>query len=101
MFLPKYFKVEDQNTINDFIRRNPFATMSTAVDGKLQANHLPLQLKTDSDNKPSILLGHIARANPLVKLVTSPTDCLVIFHGADCYIEANMEVCDPDGLSHC
>lgn len=93
MFLPSAFTVTDTNIINTFVRRYPFATLSTALDDTLQANHLPLHLITGSDGQATALWGHLARLNPLVKQLASQPDqstpCLCIFHGSDAYISPN------------
>ncbi|MFT5258578.1 MAG: transcriptional regulator [Saprospiraceae bacterium] len=89
MYLPKHFEVNDVKEINQFIATNAFTTLTTSIEGELEANHIPVQLLLDADGKPSKLQGHFARLNPLVRKLKEPQPCLCVFLGADCYITPN------------
>ncbi len=88
MYLPPHFHITNEQTAYDFIISNPFATITTCLEGELQANHIPLQVSNES-SAPKKLFGHLARSNPLVDKLQEPTSCLSIFHGPDCYITPN------------
>src|SRR6187431_903488 len=87
MYVPNSFAERDLPTLLAFIEAHPLATLvtSTTTEG-LFATHLPLVLDRASGPKGT-LFGHVARANPHARLVTSEgIDALVIFTGPDAYI---------------
>jgi transcriptional regulator len=51
--------------------------------GAPQAAHIPLVLKTQHD---TVLECHVARANPIWKLMAQPRQVLVIFQGPQAYV---------------
>ncbi len=51
--------------------------------GGPQAAHVPFVLKTDTD---AVLECHVARANPIWKLMAKPRQALVIFQGPQAYV---------------
>lgn len=79
MYVPKDFEELDPAALHALMHANPLATLVQIVDGAISANHVPLLL----DAERGVLIGHVARANPLWK---HPGDTLAIFHGADAYI---------------
>ena len=60
MYIPKHFKVNDQEEIYEFIKANSFGQLISIVDGKLFSTHMPFLLSEDK----SSILGHIAKPNP-------------------------------------
>ncbi|WP_280539014.1 FMN-binding negative transcriptional regulator [Chromohalobacter sp. 11-W] len=91
MYQPSQFRLDGRDECRRIIEAAPFATLVTRdASGELSADHLPLLLAPAEDECASdILLGHIARANPLVRELESPLDgieALVIFHGPQAYI---------------
>ncbi|WP_176585556.1 FMN-binding negative transcriptional regulator [Priestia megaterium] len=81
MYIPKYFKIEDDQIIYDFIEKNGFATLFSQHNGKPYATHLPLTLNKDE----GVLYGHFARPNQQWK-DSKDQDILVVFQGPHCYI---------------
>lgn len=81
MYIPKYFKIEDEEMIYDFIEENGFATLFSQHTGEPYATHLPLIL----DKEKGLLLGHFARPNGQWKDIGNQT-VLVILQGPHCYI---------------
>ena len=55
----------------------------TDETGAPQAAHVPFVLKTDGE---TILECHVARANPIWKLMAQPRQALVIFQGPQAYV---------------
>jgi transcriptional regulator len=51
--------------------------------GAPQAAHVPFVLKTDGE---AVLECHVARANPIWKLMAAPRQALVIFQGPQAYV---------------
>lgn len=87
MFIPKHFQEEDNDKLTDFIAQYPFATIVSHTASGIEANHIPLYLEQHNDKK--ILLGHIAKGNPLWKNLQSSEESLVIFNGPNCYVSPN------------
>ncbi len=86
MYIPDPFNITDQSIIDDFIKKNAFATVITSdADGVPFASHFPLVLEITSEDK-RILHGHCSRANAHWKLMEQGRSTLVIFHGAHSYI---------------
>jgi transcriptional regulator len=81
MYIPKQFRLTDEQTAHDIISENGFATLVSQGDGLPIATHLPLQLNEEK----TCLYGHFARPNPQWKGIESQT-VLAIFHGPHCYI---------------
>jgi transcriptional regulator len=87
MYIPNSFAEHDLPTLIAFIEAHPLAALvtSSATEG-LFATHLPLVLDRATGPRGT-LLGHIARANPHARLITSgAVEALVIFTGPDAYI---------------
>ncbi|WP_312470271.1 FMN-binding negative transcriptional regulator [Neobacillus sp.] len=81
MYIPKHFKMDDDETIYGFIEKNSFATLISQHNGEPYATHLPLTL----DKEKGILYGHFARPNGQWKDIENQ-QILVIFQGPHCYI---------------
>ncbi len=83
MYNPSKFKVEDLDKSLDLISRYPLATLiSHTADGPF-VSHLPLVAEKTSDGL--FLYGHLARANPHLKLLKT-SSVYIIFHGPNGYI---------------
>jgi len=63
MYIPKQFRVEDEETIYQFIRENGFATLISCSSDFPEATHIPIELEELQDGK-KVLWGHVAKANP-------------------------------------
>ena len=81
MYIPKYFQINDQDIIYDFIERYSFATLFSQHNGEPYATHLPLILNKDE----GVLYGHFARPNGQWKDAENQ-QVLVVFQGPHCYI---------------
>ena len=81
MYIPKYFKMTDDNIVYEIMKDHSFATLISSHDGKPIATHLPLILNEEK----TYLYGHFARPNPQWKDIENQT-VLAIFHGPHCYI---------------
>ncbi|MEW5843748.1 MAG: FMN-binding negative transcriptional regulator [Bacteroidota bacterium] len=76
MYVPKYFRVDDNLEIEKFISENGFATLITGGEFPA-ATHIPIALENEAGEK--VLRGHIARANPQWKSFESNPNVLVVF----------------------
>jgi transcriptional regulator len=85
MYSPSFYKENRSNLIAKVIAENSLATIVTAAaNGELTVTHLPLILKTTSNDKLE-LWGHMARANQhWQELATRPAK--IIFNGPNAYI---------------
>jgi transcriptional regulator len=81
MYIPKHFKISDENVIFNLIEENSFATLISQHNGEPYASHLPFLLNKDE----RALYGHFARANGQWKDIQNQ-QVLVIFQGPHSYI---------------
>lgn len=85
MYLPKAFEQSDLTKLHALIQAHPLATVIVQIEGRVVANHIPLQL-CPAPPPYGCLRGHLARANPLVADLAEGGEALAIFHGPDAYI---------------
>lgn len=81
MYIPKQFKLDDEEVIYDFIENYGFATLFSMHNGAPYATHLPLML----NKSKNALYGHFARPNEQWK-DAEDQQVLVVFQGPHCYI---------------
>lgn len=85
MYQVAAFREDRIGVMQQLMREHPLATLVTAIDGRPDANHLPLLL--DSEPAPhGRLLGHVARANPLWREAAGGLDVLAVFQGPQAYV---------------
>jgi transcriptional regulator len=82
MYLPKSFHETRIDVLHALIRDYPFGTVVMHGAEGLAANHLPLELASDT-----LLQGHVARGNELAK--ADGAQVLVMFQAAHGYISPN------------
>ena len=83
MYQPAMFREVNQAVLHELIRDFPFATVMVMHSDGVEISHLPLVLDTTKQK----LIGHIAKANPLVKILSSAAAAVtVIFNGEHGYI---------------
>jgi transcriptional regulator len=82
MYLPKSFHETHIDVLHALIRDYPFGTVVMHGAEGLVANHLPLELASDT-----LLQGHVARGNELAK--ADGAQVLVMFQAAHGYISPN------------
>jgi transcriptional regulator len=85
MYIPSHFKEDRIDVLHDAIRRAGPATLVSMTEDGLFASHAPLML----DPEPSpygTLVGHLAKANPHVRIADKAVRTLVIFHGPSSYV---------------
>ncbi|HZH59753.1 MAG TPA: FMN-binding negative transcriptional regulator [Metabacillus sp.] len=81
MYIPKHFKIVDEEVIYDFIEKYGFATLFSQHKGEPYATHLPLMLNKSENT----LYGHFARPNEQWRDVENQ-QVLAVFQGPHCYI---------------
>jgi transcriptional regulator len=82
MYTPGQYRQSDRTEILRLIRSHPFATVITWDESGPFANQLPILVHEDE----SLLIGHLARANPQARHFEEGRETLVIFHGPHAYI---------------
>lgn len=81
MYLPKHFRIDDEETIRAIMREHGFAILVSRHRDELFATHVPLALSEDG----RMLSGHLAKANPQWHDLEGQR-VLVIFQGPHTYI---------------
>lgn len=81
LYIPKHFKLDDEEIIYDFIEKNSFATLFSQHNGESYATHLPLIVNKEEN----ALYGHFARSNEQWK-DAGDQQVLAVFQGPHCYI---------------
>ena len=88
MYTPKHFAVNNQEELLAFVNAFPFATLVSNGDDGLNAEHIPMLVHVDDENRVC-LQAHIAKANKLWQNLANQADVLVIFQGENAYITPN------------
>ena len=89
MYRPKQFEQNDPDSMLEFMRANPFASLVTGGASGLNAEHIPFVVRINSESK-TVLCAHIAKANPLWQELENGASVLVLFQGTNSYISPNL-----------
>ena len=90
--MPPAFRASSPRDVVDVIRRNPLATVISAVDDALFATHCAVvmesgwETRTTSTFAGSTLLGHMNRSNEHWRGLKSGSRALVVFQSAGGYV---------------
>jgi len=85
MYTAKSFRNDNSEDVKNFIHANGFGILTSQVENKPWATHIPMFLSEDG----STLTGHIARGNKHWKSFESNPDALAIFSGPHTYISSS------------
>lgn len=85
MYNNSQFEETRPEVLHALLRSHPLATLVTLTAQGLEANHIPLYLRTQGVERPT-LVGHVARANRLWRDTDLALPVLAIFQGAQHYI---------------
>ncbi len=85
MYIPKNFNQPDIQAIHDLLTSNPLGALVTSGSNGLDANHIPFELVPEVEPH-GLLLGHVARANPIWREIPTESEVLVIFQGENAYV---------------
>jgi len=83
MYLPSDFVQTDAEHIAALVAAAPLANLVSHTGGMLRVDHIPLMMTKTK------LVGHIALANDLHRVLPEGADVLAVFQGADAYISPN------------
>ena len=84
MYVPASFTVSDEKTLESFIDRYDFATLTSSSSAGLMASHIPIMFRRSAGK--AVLIGHLARANDQWRQFDGHTETLAIFHGPHAYV---------------
>ncbi|KJZ20207.1 FMN-binding negative transcriptional regulator [Loktanella sp. S4079] len=84
MYIPTHFKETDSDVIREMVAEFPLATIVVQTADGLIANHIPVIFTKDDQ-----LIGHIAIANDLHRVLSDGAEVLAIFQAHDAYISPN------------
>lgn len=87
MYIPKYFKVTNNDEIWDFAQNHSFGTIISTEQGKPIATHLPLGVNKKGDDY--YITGHMAYGNPQWRTFETCEDVLVMFQGPHAYVSSS------------
>ncbi|HTY48467.1 MAG TPA: FMN-binding negative transcriptional regulator [Steroidobacteraceae bacterium] len=85
MYVPAHFEESRTEVLHGLIARHPLGILVTHGGGGLDANHIPFALDAGAGGL-GVLLGHVARANPVWQEVRDGAEVLVVFRAMDAYI---------------
>lgn len=85
MYVPDHFALDDPADCIDVIERRGVGTLVVATAGGFEATLLPW-LVQENGTEGVRLLAHVARANPIARLVADPVPALVTFDLVDGYV---------------
>jgi len=88
MYIPKYNKVTEQETIFRYLRENGFAILVSESNGEIIATHVPVEIEAGDDGS-HVIRTHLAKANLQWKHFTDGKEVLLIFSGPHTYISSS------------
>ena len=95
MYLPPHFEEIDSEQIGEVIDSAPLACIAAHTEYGLIANHIPLLAAPDGS-----LIGHVAMANDMHRLIADGQEVLAIFRGSDAYVSPNFYPSKPEHHRH-
>lgn len=95
MYIPPHFKEIDSAEIASVVAASPLACVVAHTSEGLIANHIPVLVSSDGG-----LVGHVALANDMHRLITEEQEVLVIFRAEDAYISPNFYPSKPEHHRH-
>ena len=95
MYLPEAFQEIDESEIAAVIEAAPLACIVAQTGAGLIANHIPLLAAPDGT-----LIGHVALANDMHRLVAEGQEVLAIFRGENAYVSPNYYPSKPEHHRH-
>ncbi len=85
MYIPPHFQEVDTDEIAAIIAAAPLACIVAQTTEGLIANHIPLLSAPDGG-----LIGHVALANDMHRLIADGQEVLAIFRGEDGFVSPNF-----------
>ena len=95
MYLPPDFEETEPREIQRITEAAPLACVVAQTDEGLIANHIPLLAGPDG-----VLIGHVAKANDVHRLIPAGHEVLCVFRSADAYVSPNFYPSKPEHHRH-
>lgn len=87
MYAPASFDERRAEILLSIARAHPLATVIGQLEGgSLEIAHVPLLVEP---GEPLRLRGHVARANPIARLIGADQEVTAVFQGPDAYVSAS------------
>ena len=101
MYVPKHFKVESTDTLQQFIRDYSYGMLIVADENDIDANRLPFYLSSEKSpeqtkSRLGVLQCHVARKNPVWQKLAAAPRVLVVFQGPDAYVSPSWYATKAD-----
>lgn len=84
------FERFDDRDVVDLITEYPLAWVLPYTGAATAASLLPLLVETDAHGRPSALVGHMARRNPLMAALIADPRALILFTGPQAYLSPGL-----------
>lgn len=88
MYLPNHFAISDSDEIKRFIENMRLGALVTLDGDGFFGTHLPWLIEGEA-MPGTVMLGHVARANPHWKQFTGGKQAMLIFTGPNAYVTPN------------
>jgi transcriptional regulator len=88
MHVPPYFKPQNIEQVEDFLKKNTFAALVSMVKGKLWATHIPMMLGKNQAGE-QVLWAHVSKGNPQWKEIAEQEEVMAIFQGPHTFITSD------------
>lgn len=85
MYIPQHFSQRGRQVNHDLIEAHALAVLVSDVDARLQATHVPVVLDRGHGSWGRLRF-HLARANPVSRVLDGEREALMIFSGPQCYV---------------
>lgn len=95
MYVPEHFRETDPAEIAAVMEAAPLACIVANTGAGLVANHLPVMAGAGG-----ALIGHVALANDMHRIVAEGQEVLVIFRGEQGYVSPNFYPSKPEHHRH-
>lgn len=85
MYIPKHYENSDNEEILNFISEYNFACLTSTLNNRIVATHLPLIYDKDESGE-AFLYGHLSKSNLQWKSFDNQQEVLAVFLGPNAYI---------------
>ena len=85
MCISKHHQLNDREAIIALMQSHPLGAWMYSSEEGLVANHVPFLLD-QTRGAHCTLIGHVARANPVWRMLSTETPSVVMFQGPQSYI---------------
>ncbi len=87
MYIPKYYRLTDQEEITGLLTSSPFGTLVAVDGGAPIAVHMPFEWSVEGERV--MLEGHVSRGNRIWRAAPDNAEVLVIFQGPHAYVSSS------------